>query len=186
MPSLGNTQDISLRRLLTENGLKSRTDGGNVTIIPIPPADILAAFAGKRADAALVPEPWGAALEASGHKLVGDEKSVWRGGQYPTALLIVNTRFAQANPGLVAAFLKAHTDAVGSLNTSPAAAQATVNAALQKLTGEKLDLRVLQRAFTRTRFTATLNVDALREYAALNVEAGYARTLPDLNSIIRR
>lgn len=186
VPSLGNTQDISLRHVLIENGLKSKADGGTVTIVPIPPADIVAAFAGKRADAALVPEPWGAALEASGNKLIGDEKSVWRGGKYPTAIVIVNTKFAAANPALVTAFLKAHTDAVNFLTKSPAAAQASVNNALQKLTGEKLDARVLQRAFARTKFTTTLNLDALKEYAALNVEAGYARSVPDLSSFIRR
>lgn len=186
VPSLGNTQDISLRHILKEQGLKSKADGGNVNIIPIPPADTIAAFAGKRADATLVPEPWGAALEAQGHRVVGDEKTVWRGGQYPSAILIVNTKFAQANPTLVAAFLKAHTDAVAYLNKSPAAAQTLVNNQLFKLTGAKLDLRVLQRAYARTKFTVTLDPEALKEYADLNVEAGYARSAPDLTPFIKR
>lgn len=186
VPSLGNTQDISLRHILKENGLKDAKDGGNVTIVPIPPADTIAAFAGKRADATLVPEPWGAALEAQGHKVVGDEKTVWRGGKYPTAILIVNAKFAQANPDLVAAFLKAHNDAVAFLNKNPAAAQTLVNSQLYKLTGAKLDLRVLQRAFARTKFTTALDPQALKEYADLNVEAGYARSAPDLTPFIRR
>lgn len=186
VPSLGNTQDISLRHLLKDNGLKAKADGGDVNIIPIPPADTIAAFAGKRADATLVPEPWGAALEAQGHKVIGDEKTVWRSGKYPSAILIVNTKFAQANPALVAAFLKAHTDAVAFLTKSPAAAQTAVNSQLLKLTGAKLDLRVLQRAFARTKFTSTLDPEALKEYAALNVEAGYARSAPDLTPFIRK
>ncbi|RJF69168.1 ABC transporter substrate-binding protein [Deinococcus cavernae] len=186
VPSLGNTQDISLRHILKDNSLRDRKDGGNVTIVPIPPADIVAAFAGKRADAALVPEPWGAALEAQGHKVVGTEKTVWREGKYPTTILIVNTKFAQANPALVTAFLKAHNEAVAFLIKSPAAAQTAVNAQLAKLTGEKLDARVLQRAFSRTRFTTALDLEALKEYAALNVEAGYARSVPDLSQFIRK
>ncbi len=186
VPSLGNTQDISLRHLLGANGLKSKADGGAVTITPIPPADVVAAFAGKRADAALVPEPWGAALEAQGHKIIGDEKTVWRGGKYPTAIVIVNAKFAQANPALVTAFLAAHTDAVAYLNKSPAAAQAAVNTQLEKLAGTKLDPRILQRAWARTHFTAALDVAALKDYAALNVEAGYARTVPDFSLLIRR
>lgn len=56
IPSSGNTQDISLRHILKEQGLKSKADGGTVTIVPIPPADTIAAFAAKRADATLVPE----------------------------------------------------------------------------------------------------------------------------------
>ncbi|MFC3835085.1 MULTISPECIES: ABC transporter substrate-binding protein [Deinococcus] len=186
VPSLGNTQDISLRHILGEQGLKSAADGGNVTIVPIPPSDTPAAFAGKRADAALVPEPWGAVLEAQGNKVVGSEKTVWRNGKYPTTIVIVNTKFAQANPALVTAFLKAHTDAVAFLTKNPAAAQTAVNAQLEKLTGEKVDLRVLQRALSRTRFTTALDLDALKDYAALNVEAGYTRTAPDLAPFVRK
>ncbi|WP_102126237.1 aliphatic sulfonate ABC transporter substrate-binding protein [Deinococcus planocerae] len=180
VPSLGNTQDISLRHILKEQGLKAQTDGGNVTVTPVAPADVLAAFAANRVDATLVPEPWGAALEARGHLLVGSEKTVWRGGAYPTTIVIVNTKFAQANPALVAAFLKAHGEAVAFLTGKPAAAAASVNKELEALTGQKLDLRVLQRAMNRTRFTTNLDPAALGEYAALNVEAGYARGTVDL------
>ncbi|MBZ9712135.1 ABC transporter substrate-binding protein [Deinococcus multiflagellatus] len=186
VPSLGNTQDISLRHILNENDLKSKADGGNVTITPVAPADVMAAFAAKRVDATLVPEPWGAVLEAQGHRIIGTEKTVWRGGNYPTTIVIVNAKFAQANPALVTAFLKAHTDAVAFLNKSPAAAQAAVNKQLLALTGAKIDLRVLQRAFARTRFTTALDPAALKEYAALNVEAGYARSAPDLTPFLRK
>ncbi|WP_019008058.1 ABC transporter substrate-binding protein [Deinococcus aquatilis] len=186
VPSLGNTQDISLRHILNENALKSKTDGGTVLITPIAPADIAAAFAAKRVDATLVPEPWGAVLEAQGHRIIGNEKTVWRDGKYPTTIVIVNTKFAQANPQLVAAFLKAHTDAVAFLNKSPAAAQAAVNAQLLKLTGAKIDPRVMQRAFARTRFTTALDLEALKDYSALNVEAGYARTAPDLSQFLKK
>ncbi|WP_019585870.1 ABC transporter substrate-binding protein [Deinococcus apachensis] len=184
VPSLGNTQDISLRHLLKEQGLKAQADGGNVTVTPVAPADVIAAFAAGRVDATLVPEPWGAVLEAQGHRLIGNEKTVWRGGQYPTTIVIVNTKFAQANPALVTAFLKAHADAVAYLNKSPAAARTVVNNELEKLTGQKVDLRVLQRAMVRTRFTTRVDLDALNDYAALNVEAGYARNVPDLKAFL--
>ena len=123
VPSLGNTQDISVRALLTELGLKPQSDGGNVTIAPLAPADVAAAFLSKQVDAALVPEPWGALLEAQGHKVIGDEKTVWRGGNYPSAVVIVNIKFAQANPEIVKGFLRAHLQAISLLNKSPAAAQ---------------------------------------------------------------
>ena len=87
---------------------------------------------------------------------------------------------------LVAAFLKAHTEAVAFINKSPVGAQTAVNAQLLKLTGAKLDPRVLQRAFARTRFTTSLDLAALTEYAKLNVEAGYARSAPDLAPFIRK
>lgn len=184
VPSLGNTQDISLRHILKENGLKAQADGGDVTILPVGPADVAAAFASKQLDAALVPEPWGALLEAQGHKLVGDEKSVWRGGNYPTTVVIVNTKFAADNPELVRAFLKAHLQALALIQQNPAAAMEAVNARLAALTGKKLDPKVLARAFARTIFTSAVDPDALKEYGALNQEAGYTRSLPDWNQLV--
>lgn len=66
------------------------------------------------------------------------------------------------------------------------AAQAAVNRQLVRLTGQKLDPRVLQRAFSRTRFTTNLDLNALNEYAELNVEAGYARSVPDLRAFLKK
>ncbi|AZI42454.1 ABC transporter substrate-binding protein [Deinococcus psychrotolerans] len=184
VPSLGNTQDISLRAILADAGLKPQSDGGSVTIVPLAPADVAAAFLSKQVDAALVPEPWAALLEAQSNKAVGDEKTVWRGGKYPSAVVIVNIKFAQANPELVKSFLKAHLQAIALLNKSPAAAQTSVSSALFKLTNQKLDPRVLQRALKRTTFTADVDIEAIKEYAQLNINAGYSRKSPDFDSLV--
>ncbi|PYE56603.1 ABC transporter substrate-binding protein [Deinococcus yavapaiensis] len=184
VPSLGNTQDISLRHLLKENGLRSQTDGGNVTVVPVAPADVAAAFASKQIDAALVPEPWGALLETRGGRVVGSEKTIWRGGDYPTTLMIVNTKFAAQNPDLVKAMLRAHLAAVRFVNTSKPAAQTAIARKLKELTGESVDARVLQRALARTEITASFDLDALKEYGELNKEAGYTRTLPDWEKLV--
>lgn len=184
VPTLGNTQDISLRHLLKENGLKAQADGGNVTIVPVAPADVAAAFATKQVDAALVPEPWGALLESRGGRVVGSHKSIWRDGDYPTTLLVVNTQFATKNPDLVRAFLRGHVAAVRFVNTSRPAAQASIARQLQKLTGEKIDARVLQRALARTQISIDFNLEALREYGDLNKEAGYTRTLPEWAKLV--
>ncbi|GEM45437.1 ABC transporter substrate-binding protein [Deinococcus cellulosilyticus] len=179
VPTLGNTQDISLRHILKEEGLT-----GKVTIQPLAPADVAAAFAAKQLDAALVPEPWGAVLENRGGTLVGNEKTVWRNGDYPTTLVIVNTKFAQENPELVKAFLRGHIKAVNFIKSNGPAAQASISRELLKLTKEKVDPRVLQRALKRTEITTSFNLDALKEYADLNKEAGFIRTLPDWNTLI--
>ena len=184
VPSLGNTQDISLRHILKEQGLKSQTDGGTVNIVPVAPADVAAAFASKQLDAALVPEPWGALLQVQGNKLVLDEKAIWRGGNYPTAVVIVSTKFAAENPELVKTFLRAHLNAIAFIQKNPPAAQAAISAQLLKLTGQKINPLVLQRALSRTRIGADLDPAALKEYAALNQEAGYARELPDMGTLV--
>ena len=184
IPSLGNTQDISLRHILKEQGLKSQVDGGNVSILPVAPADVAAAFSSKSLDAALVPEPWGALLESQGNKLVLDEKAIWRGGNYPSAVVIVNTQFAADNPQLVQAFVKAHLNAINFILKNTPAAQTAISSQLLKLTGQKVNALVLQRALSRTRITADIDIDALKEYADLNREAGYAREVPDLSKAV--
>ena len=43
---------------------------------------------------------------------------------------------------------------------------------------------MLQRAIKRTKFTGEVDVEALREYAQLNINAGYSRKLPDFDSLV--
>ncbi len=184
IPALGNTQDISLRHILKENGLSITSSGGNVTLLPIAPADVVAAFGAKQLDAALVPEPWGAVLEERGGVLVGDEKTVWRGGDYPTTVVVVNTKFALENPDVVLAFLRGHVKAVKFISANGPAAQTVIAKKLLELTKQKVDPKQLQRALKRTRITVEFNLDALKEYADLNKEAGFVRDLPDFGKMV--
>ena len=184
VPSLGNTQDISLRHILKENGLNITQNGGNVTLFPIAPADVVSAFTAKQLDAALVPEPWGALLEERGGVLIGTEKTVWRGGDYPTTVVVVNTKFALENSELVKAFLRGHVKAVKFINQNGPAAQTSIAKKLLELTGQKIDPRQLQRALKRTQITVNFSLDALKEYADLNREAGFIRDLPDFGKLV--
>src|SRR3989338_9042537 len=56
-PQIGNTQDISLRSYLSENGLKPSEKGGSVIVLNISNPDIYTLFAKGDIDAAWVPEP---------------------------------------------------------------------------------------------------------------------------------
>ena len=51
-PELGNTQDVSLRKYLVNNGYKTAENGGNVTVVPVANADILTLFLKKEIDGA--------------------------------------------------------------------------------------------------------------------------------------
>ena len=146
--------------------------------------DVATAFVAKQIDAALVPEPWASMLETKGGTLIGNEKTVWRNGDYPTTVVIVNTNFAKENPELVKAFLRGHLKAVDFIRKNGPAAQNSIAKKLLELTKEKVDPRVLQRALKRTEISTTYNLDALKEYADLNKEAGFIRTLPDWNTLI--
>ena len=184
VPSLGNSQDIILRALLASENLKAQDNGGDVVISSVPPADVANAFANKQLDAALLPEPWGALLQAQGNEIVGDEKTLWRGGDYPAAVVIVNIKFAQANPEIVKEFLTAHMRAIKFINTSPELAEASVAKALLELANQKLDPQVLKTALLRTPITADLNMEALKAFGQLSVDAGYTRRLPNFEALV--
>ena len=109
-PQLGNTQDISLRKYLINNGFNTVENGGNVTVAAIKPADILTLMLKKEVDGAWVPEPWGERLvnEANG-KVFVDERDLWPPeGKFVTANIIVRTDYLKENPDVIEKLLEAH------------------------------------------------------------------------------
>ncbi|HET7389920.1 MAG TPA: ABC transporter substrate-binding protein, partial [Nitrososphaeraceae archaeon] len=93
-PQLGNTQDISLRKYLLDNGYKTTENGGSVTIVPVANPDIMTLFLKKQIDGAWVPEPWGARLvkEANG-RIFLDERILWPDGKFVTANIVASTDY---------------------------------------------------------------------------------------------
>ncbi|PYE56602.1 ABC transporter substrate-binding protein [Deinococcus yavapaiensis] len=184
VPTRGSTQDISLRHLLKENGLAPTDFGGNVTIVPIDPANMPAAFASKQVDAALVQEPWGAVLEAQGAKLVLNEKRIWKGGDYTTTVLVGNTKFMDANPEITKDILRGHLAGIAFIKKSNAAAQKSISDEIAAITRQRPDRDVLFKALARTKVTWEIDLKTLAEYAQLNKEAGFARDIPDLDKFV--
>ncbi|RJF68990.1 ABC transporter substrate-binding protein [Deinococcus cavernae] len=184
VPTRGSTQDISLRHLLHQNGLKASDEGGNVSIVPIDPANMPAAFASKQVDAALVQEPWGAVMESQGAKLIANEKAIWEGGNYTTTVLVVNTKFAAQNPDAVKALLRGHLNAIKFIGGSNAGAQKAIAEQIYAFTGKRPNTAELFKALSRTRVTWDINLKTLAEYAQLNKEAGFARDVPDLGKLV--
>src|SRR6266542_5857797 len=75
-PQLGNTQDVALRRYLADEGLKTSDRGGDVQVLPLANADILALMKRKQLDGAWVPEPWlTRLLHEAGGTLFIDERT---------------------------------------------------------------------------------------------------------------
>ncbi len=184
VPTRGSTQDISLRHLLHENGLKASDEGGTVTVIPIDPANMPAAFASNQVDAALVQEPWGAVMESQGAKLIANEKAIWNGGDYTTTVLVVSTDYAKKNPDAVKALLRGHLAAINFIKSSNAGAQKAVSDEIYSFTGKRPSSADLFKGLARTRVTYDINLKTLAEYAQLNMEAGFARAVPDLGKLV--
>ncbi len=119
-PQLGNTQDIAMRKYLTQNGYKTVEKGGNVTVVPVNPSDILTLMLKKEIDGAWVPEPWGAILvaEANG-KIFLDERELWPpDGKFVTTNIIVRSDYLKNNPEIVKRLISAHVDETLWINNS--------------------------------------------------------------------
>ena len=168
-PELGNTQDISLRKYLVNNGYKTAENGGNVTVVPVANADILTLFLKKEIDGAWVPEPWATRLvnEANG-KIFVDERDLWPPqGKFVTANIIVRTDYLNQNPDVIKKLLEAHVNETLWINNhlnsdknnstfNDKNINQVVNAfnnGLKKMTGKTISDDELKQAFSRMDFT---------------------------------
>lgn len=154
-PQLGNTQDVALRKYLSNNGFNTAENGGNVTVLPIANADILTTFLKKEIDGAWVPEPWATRLvNEAGGKIFVDERELWPPeGKFVTAHLIVSPDYLKENPDVIKRLLAAHVNETQWINEHKSELPLAFNTELQKLTGQTIPEDVLTEAVTRLEFT---------------------------------
>lgn len=184
IPQIGNTQDISLRNLMTQAGLKDRAKGGTVNVIPVNNPDILALMTKGEIDAALVPEPWGSRLiKQAGTNVVLEADQVWRGGKYTTAVVIVNSRFLSKYPDLVAKWLEAHVEVTERIKQDPPGTQVVINNQIKKLTQKSLPKDIVRNSFERIVVTYNPETDSVREFLRLYADNGYVKGNPDISGI---
>jgi NitT/TauT family transport system substrate-binding protein len=166
-PQLGGTQDVALRTWLKDQGLATDTaGGGDVSVTPQENAQTLERFRSGDLAGAWVPEPWASRMVVEGGgKVLVDERELWPGKQYTTTVLLVRAQFLKEHPDRVEALLRGHVEATNQVNGDRAAAQAKVNAALEKLTGKKIADEVLTRAFESLSFGTDPQLASLEKSA---------------------
>ncbi|MCX8129314.1 MAG: aliphatic sulfonate ABC transporter substrate-binding protein [Clostridia bacterium] len=184
VPQFGNTQDLSLRNLLKENGLRDAAKGGDVEIRQADNPDIKILLDKGDIDAALVPEPWGSRLiKEVGAKVVLDFNRIWRGGEYSTAVVVVRTAFLEEYPDLVEKFIKAHVELTEYINKNIDTAKQTVNAQIELLTKKPLSKDILDESFKRLTVTYSPEKDSVIGFVDLSVENGFLRQRPEIKNI---
>jgi NitT/TauT family transport system substrate-binding protein len=174
-PQLGNTQDVALRKYLIDNGFKTTEKGGNVTVVPITPADILTLMLKKEIDGAWVPEPWATRLvkEANG-KIFVDERELWPpDGKFVTANIIARTDYLKENPDIIKRLLQAHVDKTVWINENKEQAITTFNGALKKITGQTIPEDEIRDALMRLELTYDPIKESLFKMADNAYELGY-------------
>lgn len=186
VPQLGNTQDVSLRQLLREAGLKAADRGGTVEVVGIAPADLALTFQRKEVDAALVPEPWGTILATKGlADVVVDYNNVWAGGNYPTTVLIATDEFARREPQLLKSWVIAHGRTIKYLRENPKEASAILGGELKVLTGKEIPQDVLLAAYGKNIPTDRIDREVLGDFIKLSLENGFIKSPVDVNAAVK-
>ena len=184
VPQFGNTQDLTLRKLLSDNGLKDKTKGGTVEVRQAANADILALLQKGEIDAALVPEPWGSRLiKEAGANIILDYKEVFRDGKYTTAVVVVRSEFLKDHPQIVENFIKNHVEVTDYINKNPDKAKDIVNKQITELTKKSIATDVLDAAFKRLTVTNDPEKDSVLEFVKASVNEGFLKSEPDTKDL---
>jgi NitT/TauT family transport system substrate-binding protein len=184
-PSLGNTQDVSLRYWLRGQGLTtSPTGGGDVPITPITPnSDAVLAFKSGSIAGGWEPAPYDAEMLADGGHVLVDEGSLWPGGQFVTTNLVVTQAFLAAHPSVVSGLLKGQVDANKFIGTDKSAAETAANAELASVSGKGLKSSALAASFAQITFTNDPIASSLIADAQHAVAVGLLKPVKNLSAI---
>lgn len=184
IPQIGNTQDIILRNLIKNAGLKPSYKGGTVDIVHADNPYIKTLLDNKYIDGALVPEPWGSRLvKETGAKIILDSKELYNNGNYATAVIIVRKEFYEKNKEFVEKFLKTHLQLTEFLKNNKEESKEIINNELKILTGKTLSKDVINSAFERVEYTNDPQVESTKYFLDLQVEAGFIREKPDVKNL---
>lgn len=131
---IGTTQDITLRAYLAEHGLRDAAAGGDVQVLAIAGATILAQMQSGDLDGAWLPEPWATRVvrELGAVRLI-DERDLWEGRRFATAVLV--SRAARAEDASVKRLALALEEEVARAQRDPATTRGEAYAELTRRVG---------------------------------------------------
>lgn len=163
---LGSTQDVSLRKYLRAHGLEATTRGGDVTMHALAASDIRTQMLKRRLDGAWLPEPWATRLvrELGAVRFV-DERDLWPGGRFASALVVARGAFARARPADSARLAAAIEDEVERARREPAAARRESYDAIQALTTNAGQRAWFDEAWGEVEFTSDPLASAVEAFA---------------------
>ncbi|MEU4802661.1 ABC transporter substrate-binding protein [Actinosynnema sp. NPDC023587] len=180
-PQLGNTQDVSLKKWLSDQKLGVGAGADQVNVTNTENAQSLDLFKKGDIQGAWAPEPWSSRLVLdAGAKVLLDEKTLWDGGKFPTTVLLVRAEFLAEHPQTVEALIRGHLAATDLALADKSEAKQVVNNALKALTGKSLGEPVLDRAFDNIELTLDPQAGTFPRLAEDAVTAGVAKEAADV------
>jgi len=184
-PQLGNTQDVAARLWFAAHGYAPREKGGDLTILPLANPDQLLMFQKRQIDAAWTVEPWVSRLEQEGGgRVLVDERTLWPGGRFATAVLVVRREFLATRPDAVERLLAAHVEATRALARDRDAAAAALAAEIARETGARLPLAAVRAALDRIEPTWDPLAATIARAAADAHRVGFLQQEPRLAGLV--
>lgn len=184
-PQIGNTQDVSLRHYLSENGLRTAEKGGSVIVYNISNHDIYTLFVKGDIDGAWIPEPWATILvtELNGKRLFYEEE-LWPNQEFASVLLIANIDFVEKNPELIINLLKSHHETATWINQNPIETRIIFNNFLNSHLGKSISDDIVDVALSNIVITVDPLPDSVYLFAEKANALGYlGRNGYDLSGI---
>ena len=173
-PQISNTQDVSLRHYLAENGLITAEKGGDVFVLNIANPDIYTLFAKGDIDGAWVPEPWATMLveELDGVRLF-DENEFWPENQFSSVLLIGRTDYIEKNPEIIKQWINANEKTVQWINNHPNESEILYNEFLKSYMGRTLPQNIVEKSFSNIIITSEPLENSVHTFAERADALGY-------------
>ncbi|MDC0041198.1 ABC transporter substrate-binding protein [Candidatus Nitrosopelagicus sp.] len=173
-PQISNTQDVSLRHYLAENGLITAEKGGDVFVLNIANPDIYTLFAKGDIDGAWVPEPWATMLveDLDGVRLF-DENEFWPENQFSSVLLIGRSDYIEKNPEIIKKWINANEKTVQWINNHPDESKKLYNEFLNSYMGRTLPQNIVEKSFSNIIITSEPLENSVYTFAERADALGY-------------
>lgn len=188
IPSKGNTNEISLRMLLLQEGISLGRNAGSAHLIVRSPSDALISFRQKEIDATLVPEPWGTQIEKAGlGKVVVDWQAIPPNhGDYPTVIMVASDAMIQRHRDIVKGAIKANMDGIAFIQNNPEQAYELINNQLKQYSGKGMDIGLIKASLSRLKLTTDVDVKVMEEMAKVSIAARYIKGIKENELDLRK
>ena len=173
-PQIGNTQDVSLRNYLSENGLTPAEKGGSVVVLNMPNPDIYTLFTKGEIDAAWVPEPWASilVLELDGKRLFTEEE-LWDDKKFASVVLIGRETYVKENPEIVQKWLESHREIAEWISENPVETRIIFSQFMKYTMGRSLSDSVIDESLNHLQITSDPIMPSIVTFAKRADDLGY-------------